>query len=703
MADKTADLIFQYLKDTIYSPDEARLDIEDLPESFADVGKGLLYLNRMINETRELSKELAAGNLNCDVPPPDNEIAAPLKMLHASLKHLTWQTQTVAKGNYNQRVDFMGEFSAAFNEMITQLQRRETENLDEKGRLKDFLAKMSHEIRTPLNAVIGMSELALREEMSDPAREYAVGIKQAGGLLLDIISDILDFSKIESGHFELNEESYLLTTMVNDVINIIKMRARDSGLDFFSDIELSLPNLLYGDSLRIHQILINLLTNAVKYTDEGYVSFTVSGVVRDDEVVLSFSVQDSGKGISEKNLKALFEEFSRFDAKANKNIEGTGLGLAITKGLVTAMGGDIDVQSKYGAGSTFTVTLPQKIRGSATVADEAINEDAELPTMQHFIAPSAHVLIVDDVKTNLIVAEGLMRTYKIKIDSATSGMEAIKIANLHRYDIIFLDHMMPDMDGIEAVSHLRQRGNHDVPIIALTANVISGAREMFLAGGFDDFLSKPIDVYELDKLLNKWIPQSKKFKEEPNEVNINTSITMPEDEHYLEILTVFRHEATKKIDELRDCLARGDIKNYTTYVHGLKSALAGVGAMELSNTAEMLEDAGREMNLPFIQKENPEFIIKLGELVTNIKEKLNTPVDEGKSSQKNKKPGISKKTKKILAELKIAMENYDTSEINKLCKALDAAEPENPIIAEILTYKLIGDYDEAMRVINEVS
>ena len=506
-----ADKLFAFLRDVIYNPAAASLDVSDLPPEFTDVVKGLLYLSKIVMETRDFSRELSTGNLNCEPPSPGNEIAAPLKNLHASLKHLTWQAQMVAQGKYNQHISFMGDFSVAFNDMIAQLRQRELENLDEKTRLKTHLAKMSHELRTPLNAILGMSKLTLREEMSDVARKYAVNINQAGVNLLNIINDILDFSKIESGKFELVEDNYLLSELINSVTNIIKIRADDSRLKFKTDIDSGLPDVLYGDSTRLNQILLNLLSNAVKYTEAGFVSFSVSGTVTGETLNLVFAISDSGRGIKEENLATLFDEFSQFDKKANRGIEGTGLGLAITQGLVRAMNGDISVESVYGMGSTFTVCLPQLICDDEKGTQILTQDDGDFAV--RFTAPTAKVLVVDDVDLNLMVAEGMLEPYNIQVDLCESGKEALELIQTNTYDIIFLDHMMPDMDGMEVAAHIRERDGeyfNQVPLIALTANAIAGVKDIYLKGGFNDFVSKPIDISTMNAVLEKWLPEEKR-------------------------------------------------------------------------------------------------------------------------------------------------------------------------------------------------
>jgi len=362
-----------------------------------------------------------------------------------------------------------------------------------------FLAKMSHEIRTPMNAIVGMAELALRENMTSIVKEYIITVKQAGKNLLSIINDILDFSKIESGKLEIVPSYYLFSSLINDVVSIIKMKIADSGLHFDINIDNNIPNSLFGDETRIRQVLLNVLNNAVKYTKKGFISLSASGEIKEGTVLLTMEVADSGIGIKPKDLKGLFDEFVQVD----KGFEGTGLGLAITKNLLTAMGGDISVKSEYGKGSTFTVKLPQKI-SSDELFDSIKNDNLTIK----FNAPNAKVLVVDDTDANLKVVKGLMQPYKMQVDLCTSGAEAIEMVKANSYDILFMDHMMPEMDGVEATKLIRET-HTNLPIIALTANAVSGVREMFLANGFNDFLSKPIDTVELNVILEKWLPREK--------------------------------------------------------------------------------------------------------------------------------------------------------------------------------------------------
>ncbi|GBU23579.1 aerobic respiration control sensor protein ArcB [Fibrobacteria bacterium R8-3-H12] len=374
----------------------------------------------------------------------------------------------------------------------------------------NFLAKMSHEIRTPMNAINGMSELALRENLPDAAREHIVTIKQAGTNLLSIINDILDISKIESGKLEIVTSKYLFSSLINDVVSIIKTKIADSGLRFDINIDPNIPNSLLGDETRIRQALLNVLSNAVKYTKKGFISLSASAEIKKGTVLLTINVADSGKGIKPKDLKKLFDEFVQVDMESRKSTEGTGLGLAITKNLLTAMGGDISVQSEYGKGSTFTLKLPQKI-SSDVLFDSLENDSAAIK----FNAPNARVLVVDDIEANLKVAKGLMQPYKMQIDLCQSGIEAIEMVKANSYDLVLMDQMMPEMDGVEATKLIRVMAGEnphyaELPIIALTANAVSGAKEMLFSNGFSDFLSKPIDTIELNSILEKWIPKGKR-------------------------------------------------------------------------------------------------------------------------------------------------------------------------------------------------
>jgi len=345
----------------------------------------------------------------------------------------------------------------------------------------------------------------LRENMTSTVKEYILGVKQAGTNLLSIINDILDLSKIESKKLEIVSSNYLFSSMINDVVSIIKTRITDSELKFDINIDSNIPNSLIGDETRIRQVLLNILGNAVKYTKKGFISLSVSGEIIENKVLLTMEVADSGIGIKSEDLKVLFDEFVRVDMESKKGIEGTGLGLAIAKNILTAMDGNISVQSEYGKGSTFTVKLPQKI-SSDEIFDSIKNDNISI----NFNAPNARVLVVDDIDANLKVVKGLLHPYKMQIDLCTSGAEAIEMVKANNYDLVFMDHMMPDMDGVEATKIIREI-YANLPIIALTANAVSGVKEMFFSNGFNDFLSKPIDTINLNSILEKWLPKEKQI------------------------------------------------------------------------------------------------------------------------------------------------------------------------------------------------
>jgi len=659
----------------------------------------------------------------------------------------------------------------------------------------DFLAKMSHEIRTPMNAITGMSELALRENSLDAAREHIITIKQAGANLLAIINDILDFSKIESGKMEITPDNYKFSSLVNDVVSIIRMRVVDTNISFVVNIDCNIPNSLFGDETRMRQIMLNILSNAVKYTKKGFVSFSASGEINKDEVLLTIDVTDSGNGIKQEDLKKLFGEFVQIDLATNKGVEGTGLGLAITKKLVNAMGGDIGVQSEYGHGSTFTVTISQRICSPEPLAavekpeektvlvyeDNGIYADSIVCTVDNlgveceraenneelreklksknyaflfvsysllenaksitqelgskaqivaltefgnattdmnlrvlampvhsisvanvlngvsdslsystnenittrFVAPNAKILIVDDIDTNLKVARGLMLPYKMQIDLKQSGFEAIEAVKANNYDMVFMDHMMPEMDGIEATKRIREN-YRELPIIALTANAVSGTKEMFLSNGFNDFLSKPIDVMELNVILSKWLPKEKQEKAMEPVQEVKPSVD-------LEILATYYKDGVNKIEEIKKCLETDNYALYTIYVHALKSASASVGALELSEMAKALEMAGKQHDFAYIKQHNSEFLKALEATLADISKVIKKDEPTG--------PVDFEALKIELNKLKEAIGVFDSDAIDEATNSLRAFT-QVAGVEDILQKTLIGKYKEAEAMID---
>ena len=452
------------------------------------------------------------------------------KMYEGAFPAKTLDGSRVLDIRYTVILDHFGETRCVMNVIndVTEAQKllvslEEQTALAEENRLEaeranqakgDFLANMSHEIRTPMNAIIGMNEMVMREEISPKAAQYSQDIYNAGQTLLAIINDILDFSKIESGKMEIVPVSYELGSLLNDVLNMVNKKVHDKGLELVTDISPDIPHQLFGDEIRIRQVILNLVNNAVKYTDKGKVTLRVEHRVREDAGIdLLVSVTDTGIGIREEDLDKLFNSFQRVDMSVNRKVEGTGLGLSIAKQLVEQMNGAIQVDSTYGQGSTFSISLPQQVEDASPIGDFAaavkkMYKDRRAEELA-FMAPDARILVVDDNKVNLVVAKGLIRETKIQVDSALSGEEALEKIRTEKYHIILLDHMMPVMDGMETLKRMRaqeENQSRDAAVIALTANAISGSREMYLAAGFDDYLSKPINAARYKEMICRYLP-----------------------------------------------------------------------------------------------------------------------------------------------------------------------------------------------------
>lgn len=399
-----------------------------------------------------------------------------------------------------------------------QLQQMQTLKVNaEKANMakSEFLARMSHEIRTPISAVLGMNEMVLRESKDTEIKKYSMDIKSSAQALLGIINDILDFSKIESGKLEIIPAEYELNSMLNDLFNMFSLRTQEKGLKFDVIVDSKLPSKLYGDDIRIRQVLSNFLSNAVKYTEKGTVTLELAGRTEEDNVILHFTVKDTGIGIKQENMSKLFLAFERFDEEKNRNIEGTGLGMNISAQLLKLMGADLKVESVYGKGSSFSFDLRQRILEEEPIG--SFQERARKAAREHvyqasFTAPEGEILLVDDNRVNRKVFCGLLKQTKVKIKDVGSGKECLEEVAKKHYDMIFLDHMMPEMDGMETMSRMKQLQDNqcmDTPVVMLTANAIMGAREHYLAEGFDDFLAKPIVQDKLEKIMVQWMPPEK--------------------------------------------------------------------------------------------------------------------------------------------------------------------------------------------------
>jgi len=741
----------------------------------------------------------------------------------------------------------------------------------------DFLAKMSHEIRTPMNAITGMAELLLRGELSSEALGYVQDIKQAGNNLVSIINDILDFSKIEAGKLEIVPVNYMLSSLINDTINIIRTRLMEKPLRFFTNIDGKIPNSLIGDEVRLRQIFLNLLSNAVKYSERGHVGLVVSVDKRDDKQVwLKIIVSDTGKGIKPEDQAKLFDEFVKVDIKKNQNVEGTGLGLAITKRLCIAMGGNISMESEYGKGSVFTAVIPQGIQkeipfavvedagkkkilvyeGRAVYAKSVCwtlenmgvpytmvtNQDdfaaalyreewfyvfsgyglyekiepvmgksnasfyggkkpplalmvewgteTRIPGVRfvsipiqslsianilngkednkgyikslgviRFTSPRARILVVDDIATNLKVVEGLIAPYRIAVDTCLNGLKAIELvkqaaSEKREYDIVFMDHMMPEMDGIEAVKIIRawekehaqdknkasfiagDTQNNDkslrkqIPIIALTANAVIGMREMFIENGFNDFLSKPIDISKLDEILDRWIPKEKRDTQKsaalsgvneqsrvastaptslgtiPDIPGVDTAkgVTMTggTETTYIKVLSMFCTDVEERLLLLRKRPSAETLPALITNVHALKSASASIGAQGISSVAAGLEAVGKAGDVAFIRENLPDFVHKLEELLKNIRDALETNKHEDHDVQYSQ---LSIPNSRLFNELVKALKSQKIPEIKRILNTLGEQAHDlklKEILDQISDQVLMTEFDNAVKIVEEL-
>lgn len=488
----------------------------------------------------------------------------------------------------------------------------------------DFLVRMSHEIRTPINAVLGMDEMILRECNDETILGYATNIQSAGQLLLAVINDVLDFSKIESGKLELFPAEYSIQQMMNDCYNMIIMRAEKKNLLLEIHNDPDIPSRLIGDEIRVRQMIINLLTNAVKYTSAGKITVTLGFErISEDKIILKISVRDTGMGISPENQQDLFSDFNRVDETNNRNIEGTGLGLSITKRLVDKMEGNIGVESTVGVGSNFWFEIPQQIAYEAPAGHFTPNRvnSPEITKDYHekFQAPAARILVVDDVKLNIDVLKGLLKNTRVRVDAAYSGIECLGLVQKNSYDLIFMDHIMPEMDGVQTFKYMRKLvdcPNHNVPVIALTANAMAGAKEEYTALGFADYLAKPVQGDQLEQLLMEYLPAELIIPADntPAVKKKSTSRTddVPEFDSeaglrwccgdkklYCKILCMVNID-TRAI-QLDNAFRSSDWHTYQQLCCGLKSASKTVGSERLSLLAANMEKHAKNSDISYIR------------------------------------------------------------------------------------------------------
>lgn len=523
------------------------------------------------------------------------------------------------------------EYGEMQNTIVTLVDITYEEGLLERLRVSDraktdFLTNMSHEIRTPINGIMGMNSLLLRQIDTLPREkiaEYAGNMQRASRTLLAIVNDILDISKIESGKMELLCEGYELASLINDCYTIVASNCKKKNLDLYMEIDENLPSILYGDDVRIRQIVNNFLSNAVKYTKRGHVILKISYSRIDEENInLRIDVKDSGMGIRKKDMENLFQNFTRLEERKNRNIQGTGLGLSLTKRLVDMMHGEVLVESQYGEGSTFTAIIPQKVICEDGIGDmKQIFENYELSAALQKEVPQfkgAHILVVDDMEMNRIVAREMLQQTGATVDVAGSGEEGLTLMKEQYYDLIFMDQMMPDMDGIATFEEMKRMNhqNKTTPVIAMTANAVKGAKEMYLQHGFADYISKPIFEEKMWKILERFLAdkqtdtvekQNSDDGAEENKKSLQErfpyldteqgmSVCMEDEDFYLKILKVYLKD--EMVDTLQQDYEAGAWAQYQIHVHGLKNVSANIGAMELSEQFKGLEYAIKNHDIP---------------------------------------------------------------------------------------------------------
>lgn len=582
------------------------------------------------------------------------------------------------------------------------------EKLDEEKKRADaannaktaFVANMSHEIRTPINSVLGMNEMIMRESKEQNIKQYAGDIQSAAQALLGIINDILDIAKIETGKMEIIPVSYELREFLYNVVNMMSLKAQTKDLELEVKIDASLPNLLEGDDIRIRQVVVNLLNNAVKYTHSGKVTLCVTKESWEkDRAKIKFVVQDTGIGIKEEDIKKLFVAFERIEEKRNRNIEGTGLGINICVQLLEMMNSSLKVESEYGKGSIFSFVLEQKVNGEEVVGEFDMQKKRDLDLARYqavFTAPEAKVLVVDDNAMNRKVFSNLLKQTKIQIDEASSGQACLELVVEKHYDLIFMDHMMPGMDGIETFHAMKELSGNlcaTTPVIILTANAVVGAKENYLKEGFHAFLSKPVEPDKLEKLIYEMLPKEL-LKEEEN-VEIETAeeekiefpiidgvdfaygrIHFPSDKDLLESFEMFyrvlKSEAAGLEEFFADIESDEGLNSYRIQVHSMKNSAAIVGIVSLSGMAKVLEDAARNADRAVLRTMTPIFLAEW----YKYKEKLQILFA---GEEKELKPWDRETLILLLENLKQAADELDITEMDNIMATLNEYSFEEPI------------------------
>ncbi|MDE6845943.1 MAG: response regulator [Lachnospiraceae bacterium] len=611
-----------------------------------------------------------------------------------------------------------------------------------------FLANMSHELRTPINTILGLNELIIRESQDEAIKEYALDIRQAGNILLTLVSDILDFTKLEAGQMNLMEGIYDISSLLNDLINGISMQLRKKKLELELDIAKDIPYKLSGDEIHIRQIISNLLSNAMKYTEKGKIRLHLGWKqISEDVIELDLSVKDTGIGIKESDIPKLFGVFQRMDTTVRSKKDRTGLGLAITNRLVEMMGGRLEVQSTYGKGSEFSFSIVQKVIDNTPLGDFEKQYNESLHSTenykQKFIAPMGRILIVDDNAMNLAVAQGLLKQTRLQIDVAGSGEECLELIKRKTYHLICLDHMMPVMDGVEtlhAIKALEGNPSADIPVIALTANAVAGAREFYLNEGFQDYLTKPIDADKFENMLIEYLPdnvvyltQAQNMERDYAKEEAELALDIRESQLYVmgfnirnglkymggdkalysKVLHDFHLILKEKEEALRDFLKKGDMPGYAIIVHSLKGNARNVGADGLADEAFELEKMSKAGRLEDVEVRSPILFNMMKNMRISLKVYLDNEAQAeadaeeagGREKEKENLTITENDWKKALRELADRLDDFDGDSVNEKIEELKKYDrPESDKKMLRLCEKAVKDYayDVALDVVNAV-